>query len=555
MTRQFRVLLSAVTVAALHGPGAAWASTSDAGAGDVHPIAIVMFLSVIAVTLGITYWAAKRTRTAKDFYAAGNRITGFQNGLAISGDFLSAAALLGITGLTFGTGYDAVLYALSPLAGLAIIMFLMAERLRNLGKFTFADVASFRLDQGPVRTFAACGTLTVVTIYLIAQVVGAGSLIHLLFGLPYVYAVVLVGILMVLYVSLGGMLATTWVQIVKAVLLIFGITVLSIAALAQVGFDLGELYSRAAESHVRGQAIFNPGGLVSDPISVISVSLALVFGMAGLPHILMRFFTVPNAAEARRSVFIASGIIAYSLGLIFFVVGFGAIIMLSGNAQFADASGRLIGGNNMAAMHLARALGGEAFLGFMSGIAFATILAVVAGLTLAGASAVSHDLYANVWRRGKVSEGNEVKISRLATVCIGAVAILLGIVFEKQNIAYMAALAFAVAASANFPVLILSMYWRDLTTRGAVWGGYVGLIIAVVLVIFSPTVWVDALGNAAPIFPYKYPTVFSMPAAFVVIWLVSLTDKSARAARERAAFPAQYVRSETGVGAEKAAAE
>jgi len=513
--------------------------------------AIIMFLVFVAATLGITYWAAQRTKTAKDFYTAGGGITGFQNGLAIAGDFMSAASFLGISGLVYLKGYDGLIYSIGFLVGWPIILFLVAERLRNLGKYTFADVASFRLKQTPIRTLAAFGSIATVTLYLIAQMVGSGKLIQILFGLPYELAVILVGVLMILYVTFGGMLATTWVQIIKARLLLSGATFMAIAVMAHFGFSFEALFAKAVEVHPSHNAIMSPGGLVSDPISAISLGIALMFGTAGLPHILMRFFTVADAKEARKSVFYATGFIGYFY-ILTFIIGFGAVVMVLTNPQYLDAAGKIIGGNNMAAIHLSHAVGGNFFLGFISAVAFATILAVVSGLTLAGASAISHDLYANVFRRGRVDEVQEMRISKIATIVMGIVAILLGIAFEKQNIAFMVGLAFAIAASANFPVLFLSMFWKKLTTRGAVIGGSLGLATAVMLVILGPIVWQQILGFKEAIFPYKYPALFSVTVAFIGIWFFSITDKSKDAQKEQEAFEAQDIRSQTGIGAEGA---
>lgn len=535
--------------------GTAWADAltgqTEKQAVNVH--AIVMFLLFVAATLGITYWASKRTRTTSDFYTAGGGITGFQNGLAIAGDYMSAASFLGISALVFTSGFDGLIYSIGFLVGWPIILFLIAERLRNLGRYTFADVASYRLQQKPIRSLAAVGSLATVALYLIAQMVGAGQLIKLLFGLDYNIAVILVGVLMTLYVTFGGMLATTWVQIIKAVLLLSGASFMALAALWHFGFSPEAMFAKAVEVHAKHEAIMAPGTLVSDPISAISLGLALMFGTAGLPHILMRFFTVADAKEARKSVFYATGFIGYFY-ILTFIIGFGAITLVATNPQYLDGAGKLIGGGNMAAVHLAHAVGGNLFLGFISAVAFATILAVVAGLALAGASAVSHDLYANVFRRGKVNEAQEMKVSKIATIVLGILAIGLGILFEKQNIAFMVGLAFAIAASANFPIILLSMFWKGLTTRGAFWGGAIGLGVSVVLVVLSPTVWVDVLGNAKAIFPYSYPALFSMAAAFIGCWLFSITDHSVSAEAEREAFEAQFVRSQTGIGAEGAVA-
>lgn len=533
-------------------------------------MAIGMFAAFVVLTLWITKWAAGRTRSAADFYTAGGGITGFQNGLAIAGDYMSAASFLGISAAVMANGYDGLIYATGFLVGWPILTFLLAERLRNLGKFTFADVAGYRFQQGPIRAFAASGTLVVVAFYLIAQMVGAGSLIKLLFGLDYWIAVVIVGALMMVYVLFGGMTATTWVQIIKAVLLLAGVTFMAFMIMAKYGFSFEALFSDAvrvktavaankgeANPGAIGQAIMGPGGFIKDPISAISFGMALMFGTAGLPHILMRFFTVPDAKQARKSVFWATTWIGYFYMLIF-IIGFGAITLVLTNPEFADvANGEILGGKgatNMAAVLTAKAVGGDIFLGFISAVAFATILAVVAGLTLSGASAVSHDLYATVFKHGNADSASELKVSRMTTLALGVIAVLLGIAFEKQNIAFMVSLAFAVAASANFPVLLLSVLWKGCTTKGAVIGGFAGLIAAVALTVLSPSVWEDTLGNAkgsAP-FPYTSPALFSMTIAFVTIWLVSMLDRSGRAVIDRAGFRAQQIRSETGLGASKA---
>ena len=531
---------------------AADAIAGEAQSAPLNWSAIVMFLAFVGGTMGITYWASQRTRSAKDFYTAGGGITGFQNGLAIAGDYMSAASFLGISGLVYLSGFDGLIYSIGFLVGWPIILFLVAEQLRNLGKYTFADVASYRLRQTPIRSLAATGSLATVTLYLIAQMVGSGKLIQLLFGLDYTAAVILVGVLMVMYVTFGGMLATTWVQIIKAVLLLSGATFMAVMVLAATGFSFETLFETAVDVHANSEAIMAPGRLVSDPISAISLGIALMFGTAGLPHILMRFFTVADAREARKSVFYATGFIGYFY-ILTFIIGFGAIVLVSTNPEFRDAAGALIGGSNMAAVHLAQAVGGDIFLGFISAVAFATILAVVAGLTLAGASAVSHDLYASVIKRGQVDEAQEVRVSKIATVTLGVVAIGLGILFEQQNIAFMVGLAFAIAASANFPVLFLSMFWKKLTTRGAFIGGGMGLASAVLLVILGPIVWVDILGFETAVFPYKYPALFSVTLAFAATWFFSVTDKSATAQAEEKAYRAQFIRSQTGLGAEGAA--
>ncbi|UQN36852.1 cation acetate symporter [Alcaligenes aquatilis] len=532
--------------------------------------AIGMFAAFVLATLWITKWAAARTKSVSDFYTAGGGITGFQNGLAIAGDYMSAASFLGISAAVMINGYDGLIYSIGFLVGWPIITFLLAEKLRNLGKFTFADVAAYRFRQGPIRAFAASGTLVVVLFYLIAQMVGAGQLIKLLFGLEYWVAVVLVGVLMMVYVLFGGMTATTWVQIIKAGLLLFGASFMAIMVLAQYGFSPEKLFAAAVQVKTDaaiaagkdavqassiGQAIMGPGNFIKDPISAISFGMALMFGTAGLPHILMRFFTVPDAKEARKSVFWATTWIGYFY-ILTFIIGFGAIVLVSTNPRFLEDGGVLIGGTNMAAVHLADAVGGDVFLGFMSAVAFATILAVVAGLTLSGTSAVSHDLYSTLIKKGEATNEEVMRVSRTTTLFLGVIAVLLGILFEKQNIAFMVSLAFAIAASANFPVLFLSIMWKGCTTRGATIGGFLGLIVALLLTLLSPSVWEATLGNPAGTapFPYASAALFSMPLAFLAIWFFSITDRSARAEIDRAGFEAQSVRSETGVGAAAASA-
>ena len=554
MTRGIgRAVLAAVAAALpVAAPTAAWAQ----GTADKQPLnvtAIALFGGFVLLTLGITYWAARRTRSAADFYAAGGGITGMQNGIAIAGDFMSAASFLGIAALVYGSGFDGLIYSIGFLVGWPIIMFLLAERLRNLGKYTFADVVTYRMTETPIRSLAATGTLVTVAFYLIAQMVGAGQLIQLLFGLDYTIAVVIVGVLMILYVTFGGMLATTWVQIIKALLLLGGATVMAVLVLARYGFDVGALFAQAVAVHPKHQAIMAPGGFVANPISTISLGLALMFGTAGLPHILMRFFTVADAKQARKSVLWATSLIAYFY-ILTFIIGFGAIVLVGTNDAFLLPNHTLRGGSNMAAVWLAQAVGGDAMLGFISAVAFATILAVVSGLTLAGATAVSHDLYARVFARGRATERDEIRVSKAATVVMGMVAIGLGVAFRTQNVAYMVGLAFAIAASSNFPVLLLSMYWRGLTTRGALLGGWAGLISALVLTVLSKGIWVSVLGHAHEIFPYDSPAIFSMPLAFLGCWAGSLMDHSAKARTEAQLFEAQYVRSQTGIGAEGARA-
>ncbi|SNX74427.1 cation/acetate symporter [Cereibacter ovatus] len=547
--------LSAAALVAIAGSGlaAGGAIDGDVTKRSVNVIAIAMFLFFVAATLGLTAWAARRTKSASDFYTAGGGITGFQNGLAIAGDYMSAAAFLGVSGMVFGKGVDGVFYTVGWTVGWPLILFMIAERLRNLGRFTFADVASFRLEQTRIRTLSAFGALTVVIFYLIAQMVGAGKLIQLLFGLEYAYAVILVGVLMMLYVTFGGMLATTWVQITKAVLLLSGCTLLVLLGLKHFGFSPEAMMQAAIDNHAAHEAILSPSSSISDPITAISLALALMCGPAGLPHILMRFFTVPDAKEARKSVFYATGFIGYFF-MLAVTIGFLAITLVGTNPAYLDEAGKLLGGGNMAAIHLSGEVGGDVFLGFISAVAFATILAVVSGLALSGASAVSHDLYARVIKKGRASDKTEMMVSRMATLVLGVLAIALGLVFENQNIAFMVSLAFGLAASVNFPVLFLSIFWKNMTTRGAFIGGLMGLFSAVGCVVLGPTVWVNVLGFETAIFPWEQYALFSMTAAFGGIWFFSVTDRSERAKLDKAGFPAQFVRSETGLGAAGAVA-
>lgn len=477
-------------------------SPAMAATGGANVPAIAMFLTFIAGTMVLTFWAARRTHTTSDFYTAGGGITGFQNGLAIAGDYLSAASFLGIAGMVYVSGFDGMIYAVGFLFGWPVVMFLIAERLRNLGRFNFADVTSYRLSQTPMRVLAASASLLIIALYLIAQMVGAGKLIVLLFGLNYNVAVIIVGSLMMIYVTFGGMTATTWVQIIKAVLMLFGATLMAFLVLALFKFSPDAMLAEAVRVHPSGLSIMAPGSQVSsNPLNALSLGIGLAFGTAGLPHILMRFFTVPNAQEARKSVIYASSFIGYFY-LLTFIIGFGAVALLVRHPEYftagpdgtIDIINGLIGGTNMVAVHLSNAVGGSLLLGFLAAVTFATIVAVVSGLALAGAAAISHDLYANVFARGRATEAQQMRISRLSTVVLGVLAILLGIIFENQNVAFMVGLAFAIAASANFPVLVLSIAWRGCTTRGATIGGFLGLVSATSWVVLSKTVWVDVFG-------------------------------------------------------------
>lgn len=492
---------------------------------NIHnPVAIFFFFLFVSVTLAITYWAAKKTKTTSEFYTAGGGITGFQNGIALAGDYMSAASFLGIVGMVSLKGFDGLIYSIGFLVGWPVVMFTIAEPLRNLGKYTFADVVSFRLKQRPVRIASALGTLSVIIFYLIAQMVGAGSLIHLLFGINYVVALFLVGTVMLAYVFFGGMAATTWVQIIKAILLLSGALIMALLVLAKFHMNPIELFAAAAKkANETGVNVFAPGSLVPTPLDAISLGLALMFGTAGLPHILMRFYTVPNASAARTSVNYATAFIGFFY-LLTFILGFGALVLVGqGDIVAADKGG------NMAAPLLAKVLGGNAFLGFIAAVSFATILAVVSGLTLSGAAALSHDLWVNVVRRGTADDKEQLLVARVATVALALTAVVLGILFQKQNVAFMVGLAFAIAASGNFPALLLSMTWRGFTTKGAVAAMVTGGMSALLLIALSPVVYVDIFKQAAPLFPLKNPAIVSMPLAFIVGIVVSLLAPEADA--------------------------
>ena len=484
------------------------------GTGEPNLVAISFFLGFIALSLAITVWAARKTQTADQFYTAGGSVTALQNGLALAGDFMSAASFLGIAGLVATSGFDGLIYSVGWLVGWPVVMFLIAEPLRNLGRYTFADVVAARLRQKPVRVASAVGSLAVIAFYLIAQMVGAGNLIRLLFGLPYEAAVMIVGGVMLAYVLFGGMTATTWVQIVKAVLLLAGTTLLALLVLSRFGFNPLNLFAEAARMY--GDGVLSPGRLVTDPVDAISLGLALMLGTAGLPHILMRFYTVPDARTARTSVGYATAAIGFFY-LLTFVLGFGAMVIIG-----REAITKVDAGGNMAAPLLAAAVGGTGFFGFISAVAFATILAVVAGLALSGAATLSHDLWVNVVRHGEANPREELLVARVATVALALVAIVLGILFKGQNVAYMVGLAFAIAASANFPVLVLSIFWSRLTTAGAQASTFVGTASALLFIYLSPAIQIDVLKHETALFPLRNPGVVTIPLAFAVAIVVSL---------------------------------
>ncbi|GHF18024.1 cation/acetate symporter ActP [Kordiimonas sediminis] len=512
----------------------------------LNPIAIGTFLLFVVSTLAITWWAAKKVHSRSDFLVAGGGLKPWQNGMAIAGDFMSAATFLGITGALYFNGIDAYILGVGIMIGWPIILMVIAERFRNLGRYTFIDVVINRLEERPVRIMASCISLGIITFYLIAQMVGAGTLIQILFGLEYVWAVMIVGVLMVVYVAFGGMVATTWVQVIKATLLLLGGSYLAIAILVQTGFSFDTLVMKATDASPHGDGLLLPGHWFGrDPIAIATVALTMTFGVMGLPHILMRFFTVKDAADARKSVFYATSIMGYFYILIL-IIGLGSVFVLAGDPSILTDTGALKGGANMVAVHVSRALGGDIMYGFMAAVSFATILAVVAGLTLSGAATIAHDLYASVLAHKKIKEGTEVNVTRYSTISIGIISVLLGLAFEGQNVAVTAAIALAIGASVNFPIILLSLYWGGLTTRGTLWGGYIGLIVCILLILISPGVMVAVLGYSEAIFPYTYPTIIAMPVTFAVIILVSKFDRSDRARKDRNGFAHQSLISELG---------
>lgn len=515
---------------------------------------ITIFLLVVLSTLFITWRAARQTRTRHEFYTAGGSITPLQNGLAIAGDFLSAASFLGITALVYDTGVDGMLFVVGVMVAWPLMLFLIAERLRNLGRYTLVDAVTVRLAERPLSLLAGLSSLGVVVFYLVGQMVGAGKLIELLFGLNYTIAVTIVSVLMICYVTFGGMLATTWIQLVKACLLLAGATYLGASALAAFDFDLNAVYASAARTHRTGEAILTSGVQLRSPGAVLTVMLTLMLGPMGLPHILMRFYTVKNAAAARTSAFYATTLMGYFY-LLVLVFGYAAVTFITDRTEYQSEPGALVGGSNMVAMHLTHYFGGSLALGLMSAVAFATILAVVAGVALAGAAAVVHDVYVRGIQGGAVPAHVELRASRIAVVCFGAAALGLGLLFENQNIAVITSSAMAIAASVNFPIVLLTLYWRGMTTRGAVIGGVTSLALTILLTLAGPNVMVDVLGYERAWFPYPYPTIVTLPVAFVVMFLASVLDSSPRAAQERARFDEILLQSELGLSSEAAVVE
>jgi cation/acetate symporter len=510
----------------------------------VNETALAVFAVVVGITLVVTYYASKRVATATDFWAAGRGLTGPQNGFAIAGDYMSAASFLGIAGLIFLFGFDGFLYSVGFLVAFLTVLFLLAERMRNSGKFTIADVLAFRLREQPARAAAALGTLSVAGFYLIAQMVGAGVLIEGLVGIDFWLAVVLTGAFMVIYIVAGGMLATSWVQIIKAVLLMSAAIVMTIWVLAEIGWNPIDLFRESRARSAEGEAYLKPGLFLASPLDTVSLGIGLVLGTAGLPHILMRFFTVPDAKAARSSVMWAMALIG-GFYVMTTALGFGARAILGQGGEEAAGTG-----GNFALPTLADELGGELFLAIIAGVAFATILAVVAGLVISASGAVAHDVWSNIIRHGRDSEKEEVWVAKIAAVSIGALAIAIAVIGGSGlNVSFMVGLAFAVAASANFPALLLALTWRRFNTTGAVTGVLFGVISSIALVIISPTVWPgpDSEGGAFGFYDLANPGIISVPLGFIGCWLGTVLSSEKKAVRS---FDELYVRSETGLGAE-----
>lgn len=538
-------------LAFLSATGRAMAAPPGVGAavGD-NPTAIALSGFFVLATLAITVWATRRLRGPADFYAAGGNVGAMENGLAITGDTISGAIFLGLAALVYSDGFDGLITAASVLIGWPLILFLVAERLRNLGQYTLGDVLSVRLRPGALRSLAAGTTLAITACYLVAQLVGAGRLIALLFpDLGYSPAVLLVGALVLLCVALGGMLAATWVQILKGMLLLGGASAVAFLVLTEFGFDANALFAAATAAHPRHDAIMAPAGIAADPVSALSIGLSLVFGTIGLPHLLIRFFSVRNVREARKSAFWATSFVGYFCGLSV-IIGFGAIALVQSDPHSLAVPGVLPAGNALAALRLADAVGGPMLLGVIAAGAAVAVLGVASGLLLAGASALGHDLYAGLFARLRPIGLHEIGVTRAGAVVLGVAAIVLSLALPGIDVALLVELAFALAASASFPVLLLAMHWRGLTTRGALLGGGAGLAAAVVLTILGPAVWVRLLGFAQPVFPWASPTLLSMPLGFAGCWIGSALDRSEAGIAESMAFDSQYIRAQTGIGAE-----
>lgn len=514
------ILLLLATVSTLGASGSVYSAQSDSQIRQAEFSTIVFFVVFAVLTLLISFWAGRRATSSSEYLTAGSSISAGQNGLAIAGDYMSAGAFLGLSGAIYVSGLDGMFLAASYLASWPIVLLLVAEPLRRLGKYSFADVLTHKLRERPIRILVGASTLVIVSFYLVAQMVGAGELISLLFGIGYGPAVITVGLLMIVFSTFGGMRAATWVQIIKAVLMLGGSCMIVMFVLARFGFNVSGLFKTAVSNHPNGNQIMDIRGFAQDAIATLSLGVGILFGTAGLPHILMRFFTVSDERAARVSAFYATCLIGLFFLMLFFI-GYGSIAVLRGDATYASASGALFGGNNLAPIHLARAVGGSILAGFISAVAFATILAVVSGLLIAGASSAANDLVVGLSGR-HLDERMRLRISRISAFSLGVLGIVFGLACEGQNVAYLLALATAIAASANFPLLFLAIYWDGLTTRGAVVGGTFGLVSSVVLTAMGPTIWSKVLGLGPAIFPYDSPALFTVPLTLFVCWLVSI---------------------------------
>lgn len=486
-------------------------------------VAISFFVGIVGLTLVITWWASKKTSSASDFYTAGGGLTGWQNGLAIAGDYLSAASFLGIAGAVALFGFDGFFFSIGYLVAYLVVLYIVAEPLRNLGKFTLADMITARFNTSKVRGTAALSTITIVLFYMIAQLVGAGALIKLLLGIDYWIAVLLVGFMMTIYVLFGGMTATSWVQIVKACLLMLGTVIISFLVLKEFGFSISQMFTQMTTETDHGQAYLNPGLRYTEGLDTISMMIALVFGTAGLPHILMRFFTVKDAKTARSSVIWATWIVGIFYVLTIFL-GFGAAAFVGAEAIIAENPA-----GNMAAPLLAEALGGDILMSFVSAVAFATILAVVAGLVLSGASALSHDIYGEIIKKGKMTDREQVLAARIGSITISVLSIVLALGAQTLNVAFLVSLAFCIAGSANLPVIIYTIYWKRFNSTGAIAAMLTGLISALVLVAVSPNIWSPIEGKAIfvgePLFMLSNPALISVPLGFIAGIVGTLLSK------------------------------
>jgi cation/acetate symporter len=507
-------------------------------------LSVIFFLLFVGSTFALAVIAARRAGNASEFYAAGHNIRGVQNGLALAGDYVSAGSFLGVTGFMYASGFEGLLIPMSALAGWPLMMMLFAERMRNLGRYTLMDVLAYRLQGPGIRLAASASALCINVVYAVGQLIGAGKLLSLLLGVGYVPALALMSVLIALYVVMGGMLITTWIQMLKATLVLLGAAVLGVLILAHFDFSPYRLFASAVDLHAKHEAILRPGmSYFADPWSGLSLNVGLVLGTLGMPHVVMRFFTAPTAHSARSAAFWGTLFIG-GFYVVLIVIGFGAIAIVHTDPAVQAAGGMPAGGTNMVVMHLTRMVGGEAFLGFMAAVSFATIIAVLAGLAISSAVTLSHDLARAILPKMVATERQEILVSRVGAVIVSAIALWLATLFENQNVAIISSLALGVAAAVNVPVLCMALYWRGLTPRGATWGMVTGLVLWVGLFAIGPTVMVDSLKMDHALFGLANPTLIAMLGTIVVAWTLSATDRSAAADASRAAFAAQERKSE-----------